>query len=555
MAQWNKNTQDYLNQERSLFEVNMLATKDGNAVSVSNPFPVSLGSSNITITGNVNVGTSVSVSNFPASQTVSGTVNIGTIPEVEVKNDSGNPLSVSGIVTVQDGGNVISVDDAGGSLTIDGLVSAAQTGSWTVEVNNDSGNPLPISKNTTVNSQVNPIWVESSNIQATSKGRLKSTTYSTGFFNTFQHGKALDVWDESLTSGGTSTWDNYRSSVNISVTSTVGSKVVRQTRSVMRYVPGRPAEYSQAVIFNAHISGVRQRVGMFDDEDGFYFERSANGTLNCVIRSNTTGTPLETRVPQSSWNEDKLNGTGASGLTLDLSKSQLVVVDYEWYGVGAVTFSFVIDNETIKAHTFYHANTITDAWCSTPFLPMRIEMENVSATSGASMFQISTCHSQEAMSDSLGFPLSIATPITGKSLTSANTYYPVLSVRLKSVNLNGVFIPQYLQAGTTDNTFINYQLLLNATLTGASWTNHPVSESIIQYDTTASAVTGGTILNQGFAAAGYNDRLSLNENAASGNFQLGRSSMGTVSDTLTIAIAAGNANKAGIAVLNWIEQR
>ena len=55
MAQWNKVNQDFLNQERSLFEVPMIATKDGNPVSFENPFPVSLGSSNITITGDVNI--------------------------------------------------------------------------------------------------------------------------------------------------------------------------------------------------------------------------------------------------------------------------------------------------------------------------------------------------------------------------------------------------------------------------------------------------------------------------------------------------------------------
>lgn len=401
----------------------------------------------------------------------------------------------------------------------------------------------------------NPFPVTLPSNTSTSKDRLRTASYSTGFFNTFQHGKATDVWDESTANGATCTWDSTHSSVNIAVTSTTGSKAIRQTRNVMRYVPGRPAEYSQAFIMNGAVSGIRQRVGMFDENNGFFFERSADGTLNCVIRSKTTGSVVDTVVPQSSWNGDKLNGSGPSGITLDLSKTQLLVIDYEWYGAGAVKFNFVIDDQTIEIHQFNHANHLTDPWCSTPFVPMRVEMENVSAAAGSSMYQISSCHSQEASSDSLGFPLSIATPITGKTLTTANTYYPVLSIRLKSTNLNGIVIPQYLQSGTLDNTFTHFQLLLNATLTGASWTNHPTAESIVQYDTSATAYSGGTILNQGFAASGYNDRLSLNENAASGNFQLGRNTMGTVSDTLTVVIAATNSNKAGISVMNWIEQR
>ena len=478
--------------------------------------------------GNVNDGVLVNLSN--------NTVNIGTNGTVSLSADTLSALENT-------------------TVTISGTPTVNIGTMPEVEIKNDTGNPLPISKNTTVNTEQNPIYVESANVASTSKDRMKITSYTTGFFNTFQHSKAADVWDETLTTGGTSTHDANRNAVAIAVTSTVGSKVIRQTRQVMRYVPGRPAEYSQAVIMDTYVSGVRTRLGQFDEGDGFFLERATTGIIYAVVRSSVTGSPVETRVAQSSWNGDKLDGTGSSGVTMDLTKTQLLVVDYEWYGTGAVQFSFVINNQTITAHTFYHANVISNPWCSTPFIPMRVELENVSATSTASMLQISSCHSMEALSDSLGYPVSIATAISGKSLTTANTYYPVLSIRLKSTQINSVVIPQYLQAGTLDNTFINYQLLLNATLTGASWVNHPTTESAIQYDVTATAVSGGTILNQGFAAAGYNDRLLLNENAAAGNFQIGRSSLGTVSDVLTIVIAAGTANKSGIAVMNWIEQR
>ena len=73
--------------------------------------------------------------------------------------------------------------------------------------------------------------------------------------------------------------------------------------------------------------------------------------------------------------------------------------------------------------------------------------------------------------------------------------------------------------------------------------------------TSATTISGGTILQQGFASSGYNDRLVLNDNEATGNFQVGRSSMGTASDILTIEIACTTSNKTAIAVMNWIEQR
>ena len=402
----------------------------------------------------------------------------------------------------------------------------------------------------------NPVSVQLANVQSTSKYRMKVSTYSTGFFNTFQHGKSDDIWDESLTSNATVTWDSNLSSVQCLVTSTPGSKAIRQTKNVMRYIPGRPAEFSTAYFWGTPVSGIRKRIGQFDENDGFFLEQDATGEYNCVIRSSTTGFVVENRVARSSWNGDKLDGSGPSGVILNKNATQVIVVDYEWYGAGAIKFSFVIGDKTIIIHTFYSANILTTPWCSTPFIPIRVEIENVSSVLGDSMFHFSQCHSSEGASDNLGTPASISTPITGITLSSANTFYPVLSIRLKSTNgsLHSVVIPQTLQEGTLDNTFVFFRLVLNPTLTGASWTNHPTAESSVQYDVSSSAYTDGTIIEEGFAATGTNTVLLLNRDQT-GNFQLGRTTLGTASDILTIVMAATNANKKGIAVLGWIEQR
>lgn len=275
-----------------------------------------------------------------------------------------------------------------------------------------------------------------------------------------------------------------------------------------------------------------------------------------MIRSSATGSVLENRVARSSWNGDKVDGSGPSGVILNKNATQVIVVDYEWYGAGAVKFSFVIGDKTIVIHTFYSANILTTPWCSTPFIPIRVEIENVSSVLGDSMFHFSQCHSSEGASDNLGTPVSISTPITGITMSSANTFYPVLSIRLKSTNgsLHAVVVPQTLQAGTLDNTFVFFKLVLNTTLTGANWTNHPTADSSVQYDVSSSAYTGGRIIEEGFTTPGTNN-ISLLNRDATGNFQLGRTALGTASDILTLVMAATNANKAGIAALGWIEQR
>ena len=84
MAQWNIQTQDYLNQERSLFEVFNVATKDGEQVSVDNPFPVSLGSSSITIIGDITIPGIVTVTSSPESPVHNHITEVGTSDALNV---------------------------------------------------------------------------------------------------------------------------------------------------------------------------------------------------------------------------------------------------------------------------------------------------------------------------------------------------------------------------------------------------------------------------------------------------------------------------------------
>ena len=71
--------------------------------------------------------------------------------------------------------------------------------------------------------------------------------------------------------------------------------------------------------------------------------------------------------------------------------------------------------------------------------------------------------------------------------------------------------------------------------------------------TGTTAVSGGTVLDNGIISGGGGGTgISLDKDTV---YQLGRSSLGTVSDTLTLAVAAANANKSAIAAMTWIEQR
>jgi len=388
--------------------------------------------------------------------------------------------------------------------------------------------------------------------QFSDNNRLKVAPFQTVFFNTFQYGKETDVWDESVVGVGTATHNPNSSNVVMEVGSTAGSKVVRQTKQVMRYIPGRPATLAFAIRLETPQVGIRRRFGLFNETDGAYFEDDG-GTYSYVIRSSATGITTETRITRENWNGEKFDGNGYTGVTADATKQQMISINYEWYGAGGVTFNWLMKNETIVSHEFENSNVNDLVWCRSPFLPIRCEIENVTGVAGTHyLYQGSNSLIQEGEPEKLGTLLSISNPITGTTLTNANTFYPVISLRLKTSALQAVMLLRSLQAVTNDNTNVYWRLYQNSTLTGASWADHPDPNSFMQYDTTATALTGGTTLLSGFTIAGGASLVDVDDKAA---LQIGRSGIGTISDTYTLACAAPNVNKAALAVLNWIEQR
>jgi hypothetical protein len=291
---------------------------------------------------------------------------------------------------------------------------------------------------------------------------------------------------------------------------------------------------------------------LFDENDGVFFEDDG-GTYSYVIRSSVTGIVTETRVTRDNWNGDKFDGNGYSGVTADSTKQQMISINYEWYGAGIIQFAWLMKNETIASHTFDNANTNPGVWCSTPFLPIRVEIENVTGVAGTHyLYQGSNSLIQEGEPEKLGVLESISNPITGTTMNNANTFYPIVSIRLKSNNLTGVMLLRSLQTATNDNTNIYWELIENATNTGGTWVNHPDPNSFMQYNITESATSGGNTLLSGFVVGGGSALINIDDKAA---LQLGRSGIGTTSDTYTLACASPNANKAALAVLNWIEQR
>lgn len=382
----------------------------------------------------------------------------------------------------------------------------------------------------TLTDEINNLMYPFSATSLDAFGRLRISQPYTLFDSQNRYEKDVQ-FSEELVTGGTATFVANESSVDLAVTAASGSKAVRQTYRVFPYQPGKSLMLLATFVMNAGKTNLRQRVGYFNTSNGVFFQ--LNGTTKSfVLRTNTSGTPSDARtVDQSAWNGDKLDGTGPSKIILDTSKAQILYMDFEWLGVGSVRCGFVIDSTFYVCHTFNNANDIDKVYMTTAILPVRYEIENTGATSGAStLTQICSSVTSEGGYDQKSLLL-------WARMTSATTvstaFEPLVSIRLKSTSLGAVVIPSIFNAMPIGST-LDYEVALikNPTLTGASWVSSNIN---VEEDLSATALTGGTVVQSTYVS-GSNQGSGLASGDLQYNFalQLGSTISGT-SDIYTLA--------------------
>jgi hypothetical protein len=363
-----------------------------------------------------------------------------------------------------------------------------------------------------------------------------------------------NLFDESTANGGSVTYTANKSTVNLNVTEAASSKTIRQTKRVMSYQPGKSLLIFNTFVMNTLTANLKQKVGLFDANNGIFF--TADGTtLKIVRRTYTSGAAVDTEISQSSWNGDTLNGTGASGFTLNAATSNILFIDIEWLGVGSVRVGFVINGQLITAHTFYNANSLTTVYMQTANLPIRYEIERAGTLSAGTYTLQQICSSciSEGGYQPEGVQQMIGTAsLAGVNLGSSNTLYNLATIRIRSSRPYAVIIPAGYETSAISNSDFEVGLYLNATPSSAfSYTNYSDN---VEYDITGTlTITGGTRIAGSFLSGKGTSLVTASE---SGNFnfsyQLGQTISGT-SDTLTLAGKGAANNDDIVGLLKWFD--
>jgi hypothetical protein len=341
-------------------------------------------------------------------------------------------------------------------------------------------------------------------------GRLRVSNPLTLFDSSHRY-KDNGLWATATASGGAAVFNASQGLVDLNVNTTSGSQVLRETFKVFSYQPGKSLLVLNTFVMAPTKTNLRQRVGYFSRDNGFYLQLN-NSTLSFVERTLVTGAITETTVDQSSWNVDKMNGTGPSGITLDITKAQILFMDVEWLGVGTVRLGFVINGQFYICHKFHHANLITSTYITTASLPLRYEITNTGATASASTLkQVCSTVISEGGYELRGAQLAVGTPITTpKTFAAAGTYYPMVGIRLKAATLDAVVITTAVSLlGIGNGKNYAWRIVQSAITTGGSWVSAG-ADSSVEYNLTGTTVSGGRILAQGYVNSSNQGSPSIN---------------------------------------------
>ena len=270
-----------------------------------------------------------------------------------------------------------------------------------------------------------------------------------------------------------------------------------------RYISGQAAEVGVAIRVPTQLTGNQVlRWGAFDDNDGFYYKLTANGWSVCVLRAGT-----ETEITQSQFNGDKLDGTGPSKVILDMADGHIFNIVFSWYGYGIVDFTVSTENlfheqKPLSVHKYF-----SDGYTSvkSPNLPIRVCLENKETSTPVSVyvsgrqFSIIGKYVPQVRVNSAYVMLKNINQVQDNL-----NWYPIMSIRRKQGcegNPAKIFSADLCLDSMVSQLI---QIRAKTTLTGASWQNipdQPSTETIMEFDSSATDISGGLVVWSGFLAA------------------------------------------------------
>jgi len=296
-------------------------------------------------------------------------------------------------------------------------------------------------------------------------------------------------------------------------TSANNDLVIRQSKTHPIYQPGK-SQLFEASFSNFQLeSNVIKRVGGFDSFsgspynsvfDGFFLE--SNGVTNVISfqlwRSGTNIFSADTTV----WDDSVFDPTN-----FNWSNTNLMMIDYQWLGVGRVRFGMNLSGQTIYFANYNCANNDPNVYMSSPNQPIRYEIRQLGVGSGyfdMLCSQVSTEGALNGLYSTVGIQHQTTT-----TLQNSDTKYPYIGYRLKQSYHSVTSQYDFLSVLNTSND--NYLLTIefNPTIsTTPTWIgipNSPFEYALFTGTTTATITSDGHVMTSLIGEAGTSALTTL----------------------------------------------
>lgn len=274
-----------------------------------------------------------------------------------------------------------------------------------------------------------------------------------------------------------------------------------------RYIPGMTGEAGIGIRLPVIPTNTQEaRWGYFDDNNGYFFGRDATGIFIDIRRAGT-----DTKIYQDNWNVDKLDGTGKSGINLNVAKGNIFQIIYTWYGYGVINFTVITsDKDNVQKQVIVHRyRPQEETSVADPNLPIRAQAIN-GATAPASGLNLYVGGRQYSVFGPFNPKRRITSERRLNVTAATSNFVPTVSFRRKDIFPPGSARANSVSCKVEGLDIIAevdtiYEIRLAPTLTGTNFTTPTgtsPSETALLADTSATAVSGGELIYAGLINGG-----------------------------------------------------
>ena len=284
------------------------------------------------------------------------------------------------------------------------------------------------------------------------------------------------------------------------------------------------------------------------DKTGTFSFASSSAT-GSLVETRAGSNAVETFITQENWNNDAMDGTGPSGMTLDPSKGNVFEIKLQYLGYGAITF-FVENQDTGRftlVHTIKYANLNTSPSLSNPSFKVGWFAASLGSTTDIYTFGASGMVGIEGEQQPRRLPDAQESEKSGVG----STYTNIITVRNRNtfnarVNLSEI-LPSNIEVAVDGTKISQYRVILNAVLGGEpNWQYEDEDHSIAEYDTAATTATLGS--NSQLILAGVLGKTA-NTSAILVDYDIHL----IPGDTITIAVRTTSGSTDAAVSITWLE--